>query len=79
MARSGAQIFSGREAPTAFQDGVVSWGRTLLRHAGRILCLWADRRRQRQLLAEMEEHRLEDIGRTRAEAQSEARKPFWAA
>jgi uncharacterized protein YjiS (DUF1127 family) len=35
------------------------------------------RRRQRQALLELEDHLLADIGVTRAQAEQEARKPFW--
>jgi uncharacterized protein YjiS (DUF1127 family) len=37
----------------------------------------AERRRQRRVLADLEDRLLDDIGRTRAEAQAEARRPFW--
>jgi uncharacterized protein YjiS (DUF1127 family) len=37
----------------------------------------AERRRQRRILAELEDWLLDDIGRTRAEAQAEADRPFW--
>jgi uncharacterized protein YjiS (DUF1127 family) len=41
--------------------------------------LWrcAERSAQRRALAELDDERLRDIGRTRAEAQAEAAKPFW--
>lgn len=35
-----------------------------------------ERRRQRNALAELDAHLLEDIGVTRAEARAEAEKPF---
>ncbi|WP_336096227.1 DUF1127 domain-containing protein [Roseovarius sp. CH_XMU1461] len=38
---------------------------------------WASLRRQRRLLAELDADRLADIGLTRTEALSEARRPFW--
>ncbi len=41
------------------------------------LLVWQMRARQRARLAEMEPHRLEDMGITPAEAKREARKPFW--
>jgi uncharacterized protein YjiS (DUF1127 family) len=37
----------------------------------------AERSTQRRALAELDGHRLRDIGRTREEAQVEAGKPFW--
>jgi len=41
------------------------------------LLVWQMRARQRARLAEMEPHRLEDMGITAAEAKREAAKPFW--
>ena len=41
------------------------------------LLVWQMRARQRARLAEMEFHRLEDMGISPGEAQREARKPFW--
>ena len=43
------------------------------------LLTWQMRASQRTRLAEMESHRLEDMGITSSEAQREARKPFWRA
>ena len=45
----------------------------------RIARLWAERRRQRRSLGELagEQHLLDDIGLTRAQALHEAGKPFW--
>ena len=43
------------------------------------LLTWQTRANQRTRLAEMESHRLEDMGITPGEAQREAAKPFWRA
>ena len=43
------------------------------------LLTWQMRANQRTRLAEMESHRLEDMGITSSEAQREAAKPFWRA
>ena len=52
-----------------------------LRRAPRRCAKWlwtcAERSAQRRALAELDSHRLRDIGRTREEAQAEAGKPFW--
>jgi uncharacterized protein YjiS (DUF1127 family) len=37
----------------------------------------SERSRQRQALAELDDHHLKDIGKTRQEAMAEASKPFW--
>ncbi|XIA66450.1 DUF1127 domain-containing protein [Bradyrhizobium sp. TZ2] len=37
----------------------------------------SERSRQRQALAELDDHHLKDIGKTRQEANAEAAKPFW--
>ena len=49
------------------------------RFLGALLTLeaWADRRRQRQVLSELDDYMLRDIGITRTAAEHEARKPFW--
>jgi uncharacterized protein YjiS (DUF1127 family) len=39
--------------------------------------LWFARAAQRRQLAEFDDHRLQDIGVTRAEAEAEIAKPFW--
>ena len=39
--------------------------------------IWHDRMRQRAVLRDFDDHRLRDIGLTRAQALKEARKPFW--
>jgi uncharacterized protein YjiS (DUF1127 family) len=38
---------------------------------------WIERSRQRQALAVLERHLLEDIGVTPEDARGEAEKPFW--
>ncbi len=38
---------------------------------------WAERRRQRRALLELNDHMLKDIGIGRGEAWQEGRKPFW--
>jgi uncharacterized protein YjiS (DUF1127 family) len=38
---------------------------------------WIERSRQRQALAALERHLLEDIGLTPEDARREAEKPFW--
>jgi uncharacterized protein YjiS (DUF1127 family) len=44
-------------------------------------CRWyarcLERSRQRQALAQLDDHDLKDIGMTRQEADAEAAKPFW--
>ncbi len=40
---------------------------------------WAERRRQRRALLDLNEHMLKDIGRSRADAYQEGMKPFWRA
>lgn len=42
-----------------------------------LLCLAFARARQRRALAELDEHLLHDIGRTKEEARREAAKPAW--
>ena len=42
-----------------------------------LLILWYQRARQRSQLAELDDHLLDDIGKTRKQAIEEAGKPFW--
>jgi len=42
-----------------------------------ILRTWMARSRQRQALGELDDHLLDDIGLTRAQAAREIAKPFW--
>ena len=42
-----------------------------------LVASWIERTRQRDALAALDDHSLRDIGITRAEAEREARKPFW--
>ena len=42
-----------------------------------LVASWIERARQRQALAELDDHMLRDIGITRAEAARETGKPFW--
>jgi uncharacterized protein YjiS (DUF1127 family) len=43
----------------------------------RLIARWAERARQRRILATFDDRLLSDIGVTRLEAEREARKPFW--
>jgi uncharacterized protein YjiS (DUF1127 family) len=45
--------------------------------AFRLFTTWAERRRQRQALAALDDQMLRDIGVTRVEAVRECEKPFW--
>jgi uncharacterized protein YjiS (DUF1127 family) len=51
--------------------------RSLLRRCGRTLLKWIEHSRQRQALAVLERHLLDDIGVTPDEARREAERPFW--
>jgi uncharacterized protein YjiS (DUF1127 family) len=49
------------------------WGTRLWRWCARC----SERSRQRQALAQLDDHDLKDIGMTRQQANAEAAKPFW--
>lgn len=51
----------------------------LLRSVLATLMAWQERASQRHLLAQLGERELKDMGISRADAESEARKPFWRA
>jgi uncharacterized protein YjiS (DUF1127 family) len=55
------------------------WTKRLVNHLLRTLTTWHDRHRQRQRLADLNDHLLRDIGITRAQALAEHDKPFWRA
>jgi len=40
---------------------------------------WLNRTHQRACLTDLDDHLLMDIGKTRAEIETEIRKPFWRA
>jgi len=48
-----------------------------IRRALRQFGAWHERARMRRALREMDDRMLADIGLTRSEADTEARKPFW--
>lgn len=50
-----------------------------LRRLYETLEVWYQRGRQRQQLARLTDWQLRDIGITRAQAEQEARRPFWRA
>lgn len=52
-----------------FTKTLAEWQRTIVR--------WMARSRQRQALADLDDHFLDDIGITRSAATREIAKPFW--
>jgi uncharacterized protein YjiS (DUF1127 family) len=71
--------FTSRKAATAFgrhhgaETGRPAWAIWFL-----LWCIQcSERSRQRQALAELDDHHLKDIGVTRQQAIAEAAKPFW--
>ena len=50
-----------------------------LLRAVEVLETWSARREQRRTLRTLPDHLLQDIGRSRADAEAEAAKPFWQA
>ena len=48
-----------------------------LGHGWRLLTCWGRRHRQRVDLAELDDHLLADIGKTREEIRRECARPFW--
>ena len=72
-------------APLARYRGSFSGGRTeglarrsVLALAG-VLIVWQQRQQDRDILREMNDTQLKDIGIRRADALAEAHKPFWRA
>ncbi|MCK1516273.1 DUF1127 domain-containing protein [Bradyrhizobium sp. 190] len=67
-----AAAFSRKEAAASSHRG-PGWGFRFLHWCAQC----SERSRQRQALAELDDHFLKDIGKTRPEAMAEAAKPFW--
>jgi uncharacterized protein YjiS (DUF1127 family) len=76
---AGVNSFTSRKAAAAssHDDSAETcrpgWGTRFLSWCARC----SERSRQRQALAELDDHHLKDIGKTRQEAMAEAAKPFW--
>lgn len=67
----------------SMMDDLIGYGRDggergLFGRVRRETGLWLSTSRERRTLAELPDHILLDIGITRAEAEREARRPFWA-
>ena len=57
--------------------GLLDLVRRGVASAARYVTLWVHRRRQRLRLKDLDDRILKDIGISRAEADREARRPFW--
>lgn len=70
----GVNSFTSRKAAAASAKTCrLGWGTRFFSWCARC----SERSRQRQALAELDDHHLKDIGKTRQEAMAEAAKPFW--
>ncbi len=71
----GAAVATSQRVPVQNLSGPVAgaWLRAVIGFVARC----AERRRQRQVLGELDDRLLKDIGITRAQARFEADKPFW--
>ena len=72
--RSVEPLFAGRPADLR-ADGPTA----LVRRVFATLMAWQERASQRHVLAQLGDRELKDMGISRADAESEARKPFWRA
>ncbi|MEM1362690.1 MAG: DUF1127 domain-containing protein [Pseudomonadota bacterium] len=50
---------------------------TLALYVAAVCVAWAERRRSRIALHNLDDHMLKDIGLTRTIAEAESRRPFW--
>jgi uncharacterized protein YjiS (DUF1127 family) len=50
---------------------------TAMAAASSAIAIWRERARSRRVLATLDDHRLRDIGVSRADAWLESEKPFW--
>lgn len=69
----------GRTAETEFRPSFRQSSLGALVSIVNRLLVWQERARQRAALASLEPHLLKDIGVSAADAEREARKPFWKA
>lgn len=69
----------GRTAETRFRPSQRPSSLGVLGSLLDRLLVWQERARQRAALASLEPHLLKDIGVSAADAEREARKPFWKA
>jgi len=63
----------GATARRVASAGIPTFGSLLS-----VAAAWFERARSRDTLARMDDRMLADIGLTRAEAESEAARPFWS-
>jgi uncharacterized protein YjiS (DUF1127 family) len=59
--------------PAAGRRGLAD----VLLHVLDRICAWQERRRQRWILASLDDNALKDVGLTRADVAWEVSKPFW--
>lgn len=85
-----SNAFAGRPAPRAVvrvaprlqpaaRPSLLQALNLMLLQAVETLETWSARRQGRRALRGMPDHLLQDIGRSRADAEAEADKPFWTA
>ncbi|GAB4349184.1 MAG: hypothetical protein Kow006_10560 [Gammaproteobacteria bacterium] len=66
-----------RVSATAAARAAAKWMGRVVTTGWQQLELWQERANQRHRLLELDDRLLKDIGISRAEAEREARKPFW--
>lgn len=70
-------LYPGAEIVTDTALSFVRFVFTLPRHVARLLAVWQKRSEQRYTLRMMDDHRLNDMGLTRADVRRETDKGFW--
>ena len=59
------------------QKSIMPLNFEIIIELSKTLLLWSERYQQRKQLAQMSDHLLKDIGKSRNDAWQEAQKPFW--
>lgn len=76
---SRAIVRVGPRLQPAVRPGLLQGVNLILLRAVETLETWSARRQGRRALQGMPDHLLQDIGRSRADVEAEATKPFWTA
>jgi uncharacterized protein YjiS (DUF1127 family) len=70
MTLTSVETLQSRSSALARAPGVIS-------RATRTVLIWLERRRDREILAALDDRMLRDIGISRADVEREYTKPFW--
>jgi uncharacterized protein YjiS (DUF1127 family) len=67
------RVAAGMDRPLLSTDHLRRWTRTTIS----TVAVWAQRSRNRHALARLDDHQLQDVAISPADAHRESAKPFW--